>query len=139
MIDEVCGHFQVALNERLDVAHRRSKNIIGRVYFHFDTRFDWPSLNTPIISEKGFCHALSQHIGIHANGVVVACCLDKEAGNNLGNVFEQSFDQILKGKDLLNLQNGFKNGILTSPLCQRCSFIKRFNQKLTKIESNLKA
>lgn len=128
MIDEICGYFQVAINERLDVAHRRSKNITGRVYFHFDTRFDWPSLSSSVISEKGFCHALSQHIGIHANGVVVACCLDKEAGNNLGNVFEQSFESILASEGLQKLQKGFQTGELLSPLCQRCSFIKRFKK-----------
>lgn len=128
MIDEICGFFGTAINERLDIAHRRSKNLIGRIYFHFDTRFDWPSLTAPYLSDKGFCHALSQHIGIHADGKVVACCLDKEAGNTLGNVFEQSFQEILSSKSLIDMHKGFQDGRLITNLCQRCSFISRFKK-----------
>lgn len=127
-IDEICGFFGVAINEHVNVAHRRSKNITGRAYFHFDTRFEWPSLTAPFISDKGFCHALSQHIGIHADGRVVACCLDKEAGNKLGNVFEQNFAEILQLPLTTDIHNGFQKGVLVSPLCQRCSFISRFKK-----------
>jgi len=125
-IDEICGFFGVGINERLNVAHRRSKNITGRIYFHFDTRFEWPSLAAPVLGDKGFCHALSQHVGIHADGRVVACCLDKEAGNLLGNVFEESFAQIIDGPRARDLLAGFQAGELRSELCQRCSFISRF-------------
>ncbi|MBY0515614.1 MAG: radical SAM protein [Bacteriovoracaceae bacterium] len=127
-IDEIQGYFGIAVNERVDVSHRRSKNIVGRAYFHFDTRFEWPSLQSPLISEKGFCHALSQHVGIHANGEMVACCLDKEAGNKLGNVFEQSFEEILNLKATQQLHEGFQKGLLLSDLCQRCTFISRFKK-----------
>ncbi|MFP5490193.1 MAG: radical SAM/SPASM domain-containing protein [Bacteriovoracia bacterium] len=127
-IDEICGFFDVGINERVNVAHRRSKNIVGRAYFHFDTRFEWPSLTAPFISDKGFCHALSQHVGIHADGRVVACCLDKEAGNTLGNVFEQDFAEILQLEATEKLHQGLVNGQLLSPLCQRCSFISRFKK-----------
>jgi radical SAM protein with 4Fe4S-binding SPASM domain len=126
MMDEICGFFDVAINPRIDVAHRRSKNITGRLYFHFDTRFEWPSLSAPYLGEKGFCHALSQHIGIHANGTVVACCLDKEAGNNLGNVFETPFTELIQSPQLIAMAEGFKQGRLVSELCQKCSFISRF-------------
>lgn len=127
-IDEIQGYFGVGINENVDVAHRRSKNIIGRAYFHFDTRFEWPSLSRPFISETGFCHALSQHVGIHADGRVVACCLDKEAGNMLGNVFEVPFESILGLANTKKLQAGFQKGLLVSDLCQRCSFISRFKK-----------
>ncbi len=127
-IDEIQGYFDVGINENVDVAHRRSKNIVGRAYFHFDTRFEWPSLTRPFISETGFCHALSQHVGIHADGRVVACCLDKEAGNMLGNVFEVPFQKILGFENTKKLQAGFQKGLLVSELCQRCSFISRFKK-----------
>jgi len=127
-IDEIQGYFDVGVNEKVDVAHRRSKNIIGRAYFHFDTRFEWPSLEAPFISEKGFCHALSQHVGIHADGRVVACCLDKEAGNLLGNVFERPLSQILGLDHTQAMHEGFQKGQLLTDLCQRCTFISRFKK-----------
>lgn len=127
-MDEIQGYFNIGVNERVDVAHRRSKNIIGRAYFHFDTRFEWPSLSAPFISEKGFCHALSQHVGIHADGRVVACCLDKEAGNKLGNVFEMPFGQIMGLELTQKMHEGFQKGQLVTDLCQRCTFISRFKK-----------
>jgi radical SAM protein with 4Fe4S-binding SPASM domain len=130
-IDEIQGFFGQSINERLDVAHRRSKNIVGRAYFHFDTRFEWPSLQSPFISERGFCHALSQHIGIHADGRVVACCLDKEAGNLLGNALEESFGEILEKAETRAMHEGFQKGVLLTPLCQRCTFISRFKKAPT--------
>ena len=118
------------MNERVDVGFKKSKNIAGRVYFHFDSRFNWPSYGDPDQGKQGFCHALSQQIGIHADGTVVPCCLDKEAGIPLGNVIEQSFESILNSERLISMRDGFKKHHLTEELCRKCTFIKRFEKKL---------
>jgi radical SAM protein with 4Fe4S-binding SPASM domain len=131
IIDHVCEYFQVPINERVDVGFKKSKNVLGRVYFHFDSRFEWPSLEAPYLGEKGFCHALSQQIGIHADGTVVPCCLDKEAAIPLGNIKQQSFADILFSPRLIQMREGLKKHILTEKLCQSCSYIKRFEGKLT--------
>ena len=130
IIDHITEFFQVSVNERVDARLNKSKNIIGRVYFHFDTRFDWPSFNDPIRSEHGFCHALSQQIGIHADGTVVPCCFDKEAGIPLGNAIEQNFEEILNSPRLKKIRDGFKNHQLVEDLCKRCTYITRFDNKL---------
>ncbi len=129
IIDHVCEFFQVPVNERVDVGFKKSKNISGRVYFHFDSRFKWPSFQDPEQGEKGFCHALSQQIGIHADGTVVPCCLDKEAGIPLGNVLEQSFESILNSERLLKVREGFKQHLLVEELCRKCTYIQRFSKK----------
>lgn len=129
IIDHICEYFQIPINERVDVSFKKNKNILGRIYFHFDTRFDWPSFNDPIRSEHGFCHALSQQIGIHADGTVVPCCLDKEAGIPLGNVLEQSFEEVLNSPRLKKIREGFQKHKLVEELCQKCTFIQRFDKK----------
>jgi radical SAM protein with 4Fe4S-binding SPASM domain len=129
IIDHICEYFQVPLNERVDVRFKKSKNIAGRVYFHFDTRFDWPSMLDPLRDKRGFCHALSQQIGIHADGTVVPCCLDKEANITLGNVLESSFEEILNSPRLQKMREGFQKHLLVEELCQKCTFIKRFDNK----------
>lgn len=126
ILDHVQEFFEVPVTEKIDTRHRRSKNIKGRVYFHFDTRFDWPSFSSPLQGDKGFCHALSQQIGIHADGTVVPCCLDKEAGIPLGNVLTEDFESILKAPRLVKMREGFANKRLTEELCQKCTYIKRF-------------
>lgn len=130
IIDHVCEFFQVPLNERIDVGFKKSKNITGRLYFHFDSRFEWPNYGDPDRGDKGFCHALSQQIGIHADGTVVPCCLDKEAGIPLGNVLKDSFESILGSERLTKMRDGFKKQILTEELCRKCTYIKRFDKKL---------
>lgn len=126
IIDHVQEFFAVPVTEKIDTRHRRSKNITGRVYFHFDTRFEWPSYADPIQGEHGFCHALSQQIGIHADGTVVPCCLDKEAGIPLGNILESSFESILNTPRLKEMREGFAKNHLTEELCRKCTYIKRF-------------
>ncbi len=130
IIDHICEFFQIPLNENIDVTFKKSKNIIGRIYFHFDSRFEWPNMKDPEISEHGFCHALSQQIGIHADGTVIPCCLDKEAGIPLGNVLKQDFEEILNSERLIKMRDGFKKHILTEELCRKCTYIKRFEKKV---------
>jgi radical SAM protein with 4Fe4S-binding SPASM domain len=130
IIDYVCEYFQVPINEKIDVAFKKSKNITGRIYFHFDSRFRWPSPLDPEIGDKGFCHALSQQIGIHADGTVIPCCLDKEANIPLGNILNENFQDILQKKRLTEMRDGFKNHLLTEELCKKCTYIKRFQNKL---------
>lgn len=129
IIDHVCEFFQVPLNEKVDVGFRKSKNVTGRIYFHFDSRFKWPTYADPERGEHGFCHALSQQIGIHADGTVVPCCLDKEAGIPLGNVLTEGFETILSQPRLVQMREGFKKRILTEELCRKCTFIQRFDKK----------
>ena len=138
IIDHITDFFQISVNEKVDVSLNKSKNLIGRIYFHFDTRFDWPSLNDPIRSDRGFCHALSQQIGIHADGTVVPCCFDKEAGINLGNVLEQSFEEVLNSPRLKKIREGFQNHKLVEDLCKRCTYITRFDKKLAPTLAPLK-
>ncbi len=128
IINHVCEFFQVPINERVDARFGKSKNLTGRIYFHFDTRFRWPDYGDPDQGEKGFCHALSQQIGIHADGTVVPCCFDKEAGIPLGNVLADGFENVLKEPRLLKMRDGFQKKILTEELCRKCTYIRRFDK-----------
>lgn len=126
IINSIEEFFGVKINEKIDVGSKKSKRIYKRVYLHFDSRFEWPSPLMPKQSEIGFCHALSSHVGIHADGSLVACCLDKEAQLKLGKMPEQKFLEILNEKRAQKMRNGFMAKKLVEDLCQRCTFINRF-------------
>lgn len=126
IIKKMSSFFNVELNDDIDVGNIKSKRIFKKVYFHFDSRFEWPSKLNPIISEVGSCHGLSGHIGIHANGIVVPCCLDKEALIDLGTLQTETLSTILMGKKAQAIKNGFRQKKLVDDLCQRCTYIKRF-------------
>lgn len=124
------SHLGFELKRNVDVGGIKSKKVFSdkRLYFHFDSRFDWPSPHFPKQGERGTCHGLRNHFGIHADGSVVPCCLDKEAIINLGNAFEESIVDILESKKSRKISEGFENGILVEDLCQKCTFIKRFDK-----------
>lgn len=117
-----------SLKRSVDVGGIKSKKVFDdkRLYFHFDSRFEWPSLNLPKRSNQGTCQGLRNHFGIHADGTVVPCCLDKEADIPLGNAFEKDLISILDGERATKIRKGFEEGRLVEDLCRTCSFIDRF-------------
>lgn len=118
-----------SLKRKVDVGGIKSKKVFPekRLYFHFDSRFEWPSPHFPVHGDKGTCQGLRNHFGVHANGDVVPCCLDKEAVITLGNAFEESIESILNSDRALAIKKGFEQGKLVEDLCQRCTYIKRFS------------
>ncbi|MBP9679829.1 MAG: SPASM domain-containing protein [Bacteriovorax sp.] len=126
ILASIAHFFGIEIKEDIDVGSIKSKRIWNRTYLHFDSRFEWPHPLMPIQSQKGFCHALSSHIGIHADGTVVPCCLDKEARLHLGNCSSKSLEDILNGVRARTMREGFAQKKLAEDLCQRCTYIKRF-------------
>ena len=119
--------FDIMVNRNVDVSFRKSKKIWKNLYLHFDSRFEWPGLNEKNLGQQGKCYGLSQHIGIHADGTVVPCCLDKEAVIDLGNIKTMDLENILNSPLATEIRDGFKDGVLKHKLCQSCQFIRRFN------------
>jgi radical SAM protein with 4Fe4S-binding SPASM domain len=122
------SYFNITINRNVETGAIKSKNIWNRVYLHFDSRFEWPSFSLPHQGSSGRCHGTINHIGIHADGTVVPCCLDKNGAIDLGNIKEQSLGDILASERFLNMRNGFLNGVLVEDFCQHCSFIRRFDK-----------
>jgi sulfatase maturation enzyme AslB (radical SAM superfamily) len=133
MIAKIKKGLQTDFNPFSDVRWKKSAKIRGRAYVHFDSRFQWPHPSQPIRSTQGFCHGLSSHIGILADGTVVPCCLDKEGVISLGNCGSQNIEDLIQSPRATAIREGFQNGILVEDLCQKCTFISRFDNKLAKV------
>lgn len=126
--------FSVSINRNIDSRLTKSKKIKGRLYLHYDSRFEWPNPNKNILRTTGTCHGMRSHVAIHANGTVVPCCLDKEANIPLGNALVNPLNEIVNNERAVKIRQGFENGILVEDLCQRCTFATRF-KKVTKSAS----
>ncbi|MGI4991605.1 radical SAM/SPASM domain-containing protein [Halobacteriovorax sp. GFR7] len=120
--------YDIEINRRTQVESIKSKRIWNKVYLHFDSHFDWPSWDLPNQGEVGKCHALKTHIGIHADGTVVPCCLDKESQIPLGNVLDESLKSILSSPRAVAMRQGFDNNIRVEKFCQHCTYINRFQK-----------
>jgi radical SAM protein with 4Fe4S-binding SPASM domain len=121
------SHYQIAINRRIDPRLTKSKNLLGRVYLHYDTRFDWPSLQSPSFGTQGTCWGTRSQIGIHADGTIVPCCLDKEAEIPLGNIFQTDLAAVLSTEKYQAIRTGFERGERVEKLCQHCQFATRFS------------
>lgn len=113
---------------KINVALIKSHRISGKTYLHFDSRFEWPDINSKSIHTTGTCYGLKNHIGILANGTVIPCCLDSNGHIHLGNIYESSFEDIISSERAVRIRQGFSNNQLVEELCQKCQFIRRFDK-----------
>lgn len=116
-------HYAFELTSKKD-----SYQISEKVYVHFDHPFEWPS-DAKQDSTIGTCLGAKQMIGILSDLTVVPCCLDAEGTIALGNLKNQTIDEILHSSRYLNMVNGFNNRKITEELCKQCSYRNRFNKQ----------
>ncbi|MDD3175484.1 MAG: radical SAM protein [Candidatus Nanoarchaeia archaeon] len=109
------------------------KNKIGieikpNLYINYDESFNWPNVKNEVKNQTGYCLGLKTHIGILSNGIVVPCCLDNDGNIPLGNIKNNTLNEILNSKKSQDILNGFKERKLIEDLCKRCSYIQKFNK-----------
>ena len=117
-------------------SRHKSFPVVGRIYLHQDSRFEWPSTSSSTEQSEGgdpktitgSCRALDTHVAILHDGRVVACCLDHSGQITLGHIADQSLAEILESPAAKSLREGFEKRELRHPLCQSCTFCKRFGK-----------
>ena len=130
MLNIIEHFFSTKINRKIEIGAIKSKKIADHLYLHFDNRFIWPALSNDFISYHGHCHGLGSQLAILVDGTVVPCCLDKDGIINLGNCLETPLNEILDSKLAQQIAEGFKLKQLVHPLCQRCSYARRFSKKV---------
>lgn len=100
-----------------------------RLYLNQDPVFEWPDIKKVAGDTRGFCYGLRNQIGVLADGTVIPCCLDGDGVVNLGNIFLESFSNILESDRVAAMYEGFSNGIAVEELCKRCGYRTRFTNK----------
>lgn len=105
---------------------RKGTRIGERLYLEYGDKFDWPDLNAADGGEHVFCYGLKDQLGVLCDGTVVPCCLDHEGNIPLGNLFEESLEDILSKPRTQAIIQGFSTGMAAEPLCRRCGFARKF-------------
>ena len=108
------------------VQERHGIRIADRVYLEHGDKFDWPDLTAPDGGCGVFCHGLRDQIGVLCDGTVVPCCLDHEGDIALGNLFDQSLDEILDSPRARAIYDGFSQRKAAEELCRKCGYARRF-------------
>ena len=108
--------------------------LADNLYVEFDKMFEWPDEKYNVFADElnnVFCYALRNQIGVLVDGSVVPCCLDHDGDMVLGNLYNQTFDEIVTSPRARAIYDGFTNHKAVEPLCQRCGYAvktKRFRQ-----------
>lgn len=116
-----------------DLEKRLSENeflkLRDKLFINQDLEFTWPNIKREPFVEAGRCLALKSHIAILVDGTVVPCCLDNDGDISLGNILEESLEEILIKPESILIKKNFENGKLTCDLCKTCGFLKRLEEK----------
>lgn len=99
------------------------------IFINQDIEFIWPDINGKSIIERGKCLALKEQVAILVDGTVVPCCLDNNGDIPLGNILEETMEDILKKPKSITIKKNFENSIITCNLCRTCGFLKRLENK----------
>lgn len=102
--------------------------ISSTIYVDKDNEFTWPDNIENELSPLGYCHALKTHIAILVDGTVVPCCLDSNASIPLGNIYDNTLEEIINNEKYKNLQRSFQNRKPCESLCRRCTFKDKFKK-----------
>ena len=105
---------------------RRGFRIGEHIYLEYGDKFDWPDLNAKDDGEHVFCYGLRDQIGILCDGTVVPCCLDHEGDIALGNLHQESLEDILEKPRFQEIHLGFQRKKAVEELCRKCGYARRF-------------
>ena len=105
-----------------------SIKIFMNTFVNKDNLFFWPTLKSKTEND-GYCYGLNTHIGILVDGTVIPCCLDGEGIINLGNIFEESLEEILQKERTKEIISNFNQNKCSEKLCKKCEYKNRFIKK----------
>ena len=105
---------------------RRGTTLAPNVFLEWGEKFNWPDLTAPEEEGRRFCYGLRDQVGVLWDGTVVPCCLDHEGDIPLGNLYEQSLEEILDSPRARAIYDGFSQGQAREELCRRCAYTRRF-------------
>lgn len=125
IIKRIENTLEVDFSLALALSEKKGIKLKDRIYLNMAEKFSWPDANISLISEEVFCHGLRDQIGILVDGTVVPCCLDSEGKIPLGNIFEESLEDIITSKRAVNIYDGFSRRVAVEDLCRRCGYAKR--------------
>lgn len=106
--------------------HVRGIKIAENIFINQSKIFDWPDLGVDDLGDDGFCYGLRAQIGILVDGTVVPCCLDKDGDLFLGNIKNDTLENIINTKRARAIYDGFSGKKAVEPLCRKCGYRTRF-------------
>ena len=104
----------------------RGARIRPKLHLEYGKRFAWPDIEASVFGDEVFCYGLKDHFAVLSDGTVIPCCLDREGVISLGNLFENSAEEILSSERAVRIAEGFRKREAVEDLCKKCGYARRF-------------
>ena len=125
IVDKIINHYNLDKEFIEKVKTENNIKINSTTYVDKDNEFTWPEINN--YQSNGYCYALKTQIAILSDGTVVPCCLDSNGQIELGNIFNNTLEEIMNSERYQNLKKSFQDRKPCEELCKSCTFKERFN------------
>jgi radical SAM protein with 4Fe4S-binding SPASM domain len=124
-------------SEKVKVLNNRLNELINNyrlleypyVTLSVEDEFDWPSLSDEVNQVRTSCLGGKSQMGILVNGDVTICCLDYLGYTKLGNIYEDSFENIKNSKLFNDVIKGWNDLKPYFELCKKCTYRNRFKKE----------
>lgn len=126
IVDKIKDFYNLSTETVERIKKEKNIKIKSTIYVDKDNEFEWPTINSH--KSCGFCYALKTHIAILVDGTVVPCCLDSNGMINLGNIFDNSLEDIIDSEKYRKLKESFQKRKPIELLCQSCTFKEKINK-----------
>lgn len=110
--------------------------IRNNLYIDKAEEFIWPNLENDYYEEEGYCYALKDQLAILVDGTIVPCCLDNDGIIPLGNIYQDTLEEIINSNRFQTMKIGFSNHRRVEELCKHCSFKNRFSRNKKVVYDN---
>ena len=119
--NSLISKLEAKLGIKLDNNHPETYLLVSN-----EDEFIWPELDHEENNEFSYCLGGKSQLGILLNGDVVLCCLDHRGHTKLGNIYNNTLEEILNGEIFQNHLKMLENKEYYFELCKKCTFRNRF-------------
>ena len=126
IVNKINEYYNLSPETVEKIKNEKNIKINSTIYVDKDNYFEWPNINNH--KSCGYCFALKTHIAILVDGTIVPCCLDSDGIINLGNIYDNSLEEIINSKRYQELQKSFQKRQPIELLCQSCTFKEKLNK-----------
>ncbi len=127
IVEKIKEYYKLSTDIVDKIKKEQNIKIGSNIYLDKANKFEWPTMDNET-ERNGYCYALKTQIAILVDGTVIPCCLDSSGKNSLGNIYKDSFKNIIEGEKFLKLKKSFEDRKPISELCRKCTFKDKFNK-----------
>ncbi len=125
IVEKIKDYYDLSPETVEKIVNEKNTKINSTIYVDKDNEFEWPDADKGI-ETNGFCMALKTQLAILCDGTVVPCCLDSNGVIELGNIYNQSLEEIINSERFKSIKKSFQERKITEKLCLNCTFKNRF-------------